>query len=265
MGITNSPPPPLDQCDNPVSAPCCGEGTCHSCRGWCEDHPDDDKCVGCYKESPGAPPCNLRGTACMATDGLGCEACWSPKALPAGFRAPFPSFLAPEEPVSTWVPTAPVMVPEVAPALAVPVSKFMAPKNETSPNDFCRTDVPQCASCCTGSCTGCRGYCEGTKDGDCIHCWTAAEGSPICNMRGTQCLADDGLSCELCWKPGPPPSPSPAPTPPTPTPSPTPGPEDCPGGTFAACISLCPSDPTEDFQACLGECQRRCDDPWKVV
>merc|ERR1711913_63315 len=42
--------------------------------GWCEDHPDDDKCVGCYKESPGAPPCNLRGTACMNTDGLGCEA-----------------------------------------------------------------------------------------------------------------------------------------------------------------------------------------------
>merc|ERR1711907_491751 len=86
-------------------------------------------------------------------------------------------------------------------ALAVPVSKFMAPKNETLPNDFCRTDVPQCESCCTGSCTGCRGYCEGTKDGDCIHCWTAAEGAPMCNMRGTQCLADDGLSCELCWKP----------------------------------------------------------------
>lgn len=199
--ITNQAPPPLDQCDNPACASCCGEGTCSNCRGWCEDHPDYDTCAGCYKESPGAPPCNLRGTACMNTDGLGCEACWSPKALPAGFRAPFPAFLAPEEPVSTWVPTAPSLVPKVAPALAVPVSKFMAPKNETSPNDFCRTDVPQCESCCTGSCTGCRGYCEGTKAGDCIHCWTGAEGAPMCNMRGTQCLADDGLSCELCWTP----------------------------------------------------------------
>jgi len=138
----------------------------------------------------------------MNVDGLGCEACWSMKPLPENFnlsvRASYASAMnVPEEPVKVW--TAPT-VPVVKPELAVPVSKFMPPKNETT-QDFCRTDVPQCESCCTGSCTGCRGYCEGTKAGDCIHCWTGAEGAPLCNMRGTQCLADDGLSCELCWKP----------------------------------------------------------------
>merc|ERR1712113_759818 len=38
--ITEGPPPPLDQCDNPACAPCCGEGTCHNCRGYCEEHKD---------------------------------------------------------------------------------------------------------------------------------------------------------------------------------------------------------------------------------
>jgi len=57
-----------------------------------------------------------------------------------------------------------------------------------------------------------------------------------------------------------PPSPSPVPPQPTPTPAPpapTPG-KDCPGGSFSACISLCPSDPKE-FQACVQECHKRCD------
>merc|ERR1712232_1324929 len=45
---------------------------------------------------------------------------------------------------------------------------------------------------------------------------------------------------------------------PTPTPSPpSPPPAGCPGGSYAACISLCPSDPLE-FKACLAECDKRC-------
>lgn len=61
-----------------------------------------------------------------------------------------------------------------------------------------------------------------------------------------------------------PPSPSPpAPSPPSPQPpspsppSPSP-PAGCPGGTYAACISLCPSDPKE-YQACMDLCHKRCD------
>merc|ERR1712216_1059930 len=50
--------------------------------------------------------------------------------------------------------------------------------------------------------------------------------------------------------PTPPPSPSPAPTPPEPA---------CPGGSFAACISFCPSD-AEEFKECVAECQLRCED-----
>merc|ERR1712156_406260 len=243
-----TPPPPADQCANPACAPCCGQGTdkpgtCHSCRGYCEEH-KDGTCEGCWKESEGAPPCNLRGTACMADDGLGCQACWSSEPLPA-------DWMPPAQPVEPWVP--PVnMIPEIE-----------APEEfeEESPEDFCRTDIEQCESCCTGSCTGCRGYCEGTKAGDCIHCWSGADGAPMCNFRGTQCLADDGLSCEMCWKPPQPPSPAPrpptpppTPRPPAPSPSPSPSPEPCPGGTFDVCIHFCPSDPSEDFHSCIHLC-----------
>jgi len=48
------------------------------------------------------------------------------------------------------------------------------------------------------------------------------------------------------------------PSPPTPTPT-APSPSSpCPGGSFAACISLCPSDPPE-WKACLDVCHKRCD------
>jgi len=50
-----------------------------------------------------------------------------------------------------------------------------------------------------------------------------------------------------------------SPSPPSPTPPSPPVPATCPGGTFAACISLCPSEPSE-FEACMKECHRRCDE-----
>merc|ERR1712146_292876 len=130
-------------------------GTCAGCRGYCEEH-KGGTCEGCWKESPGAPPCNLRGTACMADDGLGCQACWSPDPLPADWMAP------PSAPIETWSPPE-QLIPELD-----------VPETEVDDDDFCRTDIPECESCCTGSCTGCRGYCEGTKAGDCIHCWSGA-------------------------------------------------------------------------------------------
>merc|ERR1711943_171586 len=55
-----------------------------------------------------------------------------------------------------------------------------------------------------------------------------------------------------------PPTPSPpAPVPPTPTPTPSPSPSGCPGGSLAACIHLCPSDPAA-YQTCTQECVARC-------
>jgi len=46
------------------------------------------------------------------------------------------------------------------------------------------------------------------------------------------------------------------PTPPSPSP---PAPAGCPGGSYASCIHLCPSDP-EEFQECMAECHKRCDE-----
>merc|ERR1712000_800570 len=201
----------------------------------------DGDCAGCWTASDGAPSCNLRGTQCLHDDGLSCQACWSGAPLPVDFLGV----------------AIPVSVPEVALPVSLPVS------NVTFGQDDCRTDIHECSSCCTGSCSACRGYCENVKDGDCAGCWKASDGAPPCNLRGCQCLADDGLACQLCWGAAPP-SPSPSPTPtPTPSPSPSPSPEPCPGGSFAACIENCPSGPTKDFQACLKLCQERCDD-WRV-
>merc|ERR1712048_662712 len=94
----------------------------------------------------------------------------------------------PAEPVIPWIPPAPLTPP-------------VPPVNLSSSDDYCRTDVPECTSCCTGSCTGCRGYCESTHDGDCSSCWAPSPGAPPCNGRGTQCLSTDGMSCEKCWTP----------------------------------------------------------------
>jgi len=56
--------------------------------------------------------------------------------------------------------------------------------------------------------------------------------------------------------------PSPVPTPPSPvppSPSPSPGPvPGCPGGSLAACISICPDDDPAVFQTCVHECTDRC-------
>merc|ERR1711970_548739 len=57
--------------------------------------------------------------------------------------------------------------------------------------------------------------------------------------------------------PLPPSPPPPTPSPPTPTP-PTPSPSGCPGGSLAACMHLCPSDPAA-YEACMRDCQIRCD------
>lgn len=61
--------------------------------------------------------------------------------------------------------------------------------------------------------------------------------------------------------PTPPPSPpTPPPTPPSPpTPPPPPTPSgDCPGGSLAACIGMCPTDP-QDFEVCTKVCEDRCE------
>merc|ERR1712183_279041 len=60
-----------------------------------------------------------------------------------------------------------------------------------------------------------------------------------------------------------------APTPSVPTPmppSPTPGPpaHDCPGGSMAACLGLCPGD-VSGYKACAKECDVRCEKAAAIV
>jgi len=56
------------------------------------------------------------------------------------------------------------------------------------------------------------------------------------------------------------PFPTPVPTPPAPVPLPVPAPTptDCPGGTLANCMALCPADPSAVYTACVKECGDRC-------
>lgn len=49
---------------------------------------------------------------------------------------------------------------------------------------------------------------------------------------------------------------SPGPSP-GPTPAPGPSPSGCPGGSLSKCMDMCPTDP-KAFQACVQECQKRC-------
>jgi hypothetical protein len=92
-----------------------------------------------------------------------------------------------------------------------------------------------------------------------------AKYDPTSMLRCHNCV---GPPSQPYTPPSPPPSPPsptpPSPTPPSPTPpSPTP-PAECPGGTFAACIALCPADPQE-FKACVEECHKRCGPPSVIV
>ena len=204
---TPAPPPPPtpagDHCNNPLCESCC-TGGCKGCKGYCETN-KDGACANCWNEAAGAPPCNRRGVSCLADDKLSCEACWSSAPLP-----------------SEW---------KVAAA---------AKKLTAAP--------PQCDACLTGACKACKGYCELHKDGTCAGCWTASNtnGSyptqPPCNLRGIQCLADDGLGCEACWKL--PPSP-PGPAPP---PGPTPAGDHCDN-------PLCQSCCTGGCKGCKGYCE----------
>ena len=54
---------------------------------------------------------------------------------------------------------------------------------------------------------------------------------------------------------GTPVGPTPGPTPPGPTPS------GCPGGSLAACMDLCPTDPPAVWKACVAECGKKCTPP----
>merc|ERR1712096_461603 len=161
----------------PAECESCFTGGCKGCKGYCETN-KDGACANCWNEAAGAPPCNRRGVSCLADDKLSCEACWSSAPLPSEWK------------------------------VAAAAKKLTAA-------------LPQCDACLTGACKACKGYCELHKDGTCAGCWTASNtnGSyptqPPCNLRGIQCLADDGVGCEACWKlppPSPPPAPPPGPT-----------------------------------------------------
>merc|ERR1712110_277868 len=84
----------------------------------------------------------------------------------------------------------------------------------------------------------------------------------VSNLRitGKVVQGPEPTRCAPAPTPAPTPSPPtptpPTPAPPTPTP-PTPSPSGCPGGSLAACMHLCPSDPAA-FQVCLKDCEVRC-------
>merc|ERR1712232_1046451 len=77
-------------------------------------------------------------------------------------------------------------------------------------------------------------------------------------IKGSVVQGPEPRKCAPAPTPAPTPSP-PTPSPPTPapTPAPTPSPSGCPGGSLAACMHLCPSDPAA-YQACMKDCQIRC-------
>merc|ERR1711881_478220 len=79
----------------------------------------------------------------------------------------------------------------------------------------------------------------------------------VSNLRITGTVVQ-GPEPRKCSPAPTPPTPSPpSPLPPKPTPSPSPSPSGCPGGSLAACIRLCPSDPAA-YQICTTECVARC-------
>ena len=50
------------------------------------------------------------------------------------------------------------------------------------------------------------------------------------------------------------------PVPPAP-PAPGPTPSGCPGGSLAACMELCPTDPPVVWKTCIAECAKKCTPP----
>merc|ERR1711862_1002659 len=92
------------------------------------------------------------------------------------------------------------------------------------------SSADQCCSICAQT-SGCVGY---TWVHDNRECWLKS---------AVEAPRDD--ECGGCVTSG---------TYSAPTPAPTPG---CPGGSLAACITSCPSDPAV-FQVCVDECTKRC-------
>jgi len=122
-------------------------------------------------------------------------------------------------------------------------------KNNDGTNLKSSADITSSADACCTKCsetTGCVGY-------------TWVHENQECWMKSTVGPARDD-DCGGCVTSGTytPPSPTPVPSPPpTPAPSPSPVPSDCPGGSLAACIGMCPTEASA-FQPCVAECTLRC-------
>lgn len=122
-------------------------------------------------------------------------------------------------------------------------------KNNDGTNLKSSADITSSAGDCCDRCAsadGCVGY---TWVHENKECWLKSS---------VDAPRDD--DCGGCVTSGTFKRPSPVPTPPTPVPpSPSPGPvPGCPGGSLAACISVCPDDDPAMFQTCVHECTDRC-------
>jgi hypothetical protein len=123
------------------------------------------------------------------------------------------------------VPTPPTPPPAPTPAVPTPAP---GPASCTG-----------CGHACNGDCSTC-GVCTTSK------CDTEALCMGPCNSGGNAMWCGGGGT------------PTPAPPPPAPTPAvPTPA-SACPGGSLAACMDLCPSNPPAAYQACVQDCVKRC-------
>jgi len=107
------------------------------------------------------------------------------------------------------------------------------------------SNTDQCCSLCAGT-SGCVGYTHVTANNE---CWLKSSLGSL--------TADSDVNSGSYTAPQPTPQPKPTPQP-TPRPQPTPA-SDCPGGSLAACIGLCPSGAV--FQVCVDSCQERCSVP----
>merc|ERR1712232_107281 len=117
---------------------------------------------------------------------------------------------------------------------------------------------PELTSCASTCCNTSKAYPPSAWD--CWTCQSAPENAT--NENCPNCWQYKMLpECFPCYNKPTPSGPTPSPPAP-PSPSP-PSPAGCPGGSYAACIGLCPSDPDE-FKACLVECGKRCDKAAKM-
>jgi len=109
------------------------------------------------------------------------------------------------------------------------------------------SSASQCCDLCKST-SSCVGYTHVTANNE---CWLK---SAVGSLTADSDVNSGSFSAAPTPVPSPTPTPAPVP-PPQPVPSPQPS-SDCPGGSLANCIALCPTGAA--FEVCVDVCQTRC-------